>query len=102
MTIEYNCERFKGSASRQISHVKMRPKRHIPLKPNPAAIPPKMFLITHSLSSLSSSKISRAELMTGWARIVPFALSVNIWVEFVVEGLQIERRKRRKSLLREE
>jgi hypothetical protein len=33
---------------------------------------------------------------------VPFALSVNTWVEFVVEGFHIESRKRRKSLLREE
>lgn len=101
MAIEYNYKGQKESASGRRTHLKDRLK-DVPLKPNPAAIPPKMFLITHSLSSLSSSNISRAELMIGWARIVPFALSVNIWVEFFVEGLHIERRNRRKSLLREE
>ena len=76
---------------------------YAPRKPKPAAMPPSTFLATHSRSRLSSSRIWRAlDMMTllynvpfhecGWGRSgVSFGF-----------GRHIDKRKSRKSLVKEE
>lgn len=79
-----------------------------PRKPNPAAIPPRTFLTTHSLSNLSSSRISIAPNIKGFVKMW-LALywggsgrEGNGFVPARGIGRHIESRKSRKSFVRDE